>query len=357
MKRLALLVLTAALWGLALFALAEGAPIAINSPETLAAIAKDPQGDYVLTDDIDMAGIDWIPIAFNGTLDGGGHTIYNLKITGIGLDLANTYDGNRKKYETCFAALFSVVKGAAIKDLKLLNVSVSVTTDKINCFAAGLAGLAEDTVITGCSVQGRVYLYQTRNMCGVAGLVGSGHGIIAGCSADVELVIVDGDRNMKTEEFMGGILGAGYFDVINCDVKVTGYASVHGYVHNGGIIGMHKVYTNADRTRTGYVKGCSADARITFFEHNTDRRAYCKPIVGEVLNKYLDVSDNTVIAFAGKETRDYNTVLLPEMCKEPVYKETVVKPTETEYGYTLYTCQSCGYVYTNHYIHPIGAVQ
>ena len=45
MKRLALLVLTAALWGLALFALAEGAPIAINSPETLAAITKDPQGD------------------------------------------------------------------------------------------------------------------------------------------------------------------------------------------------------------------------------------------------------------------------------------------------------------------------
>jgi hypothetical protein len=357
MKKLALLALTAVLCGLMLFACAEGKPTTVDSPQALAAIANDPYGNYVLTKDINMAGVDWAPIEFYGTLDGAGHSLYNLKITKVGQGKARTADGNLKKYDTYFAALFAVVKGAAIKDLNLMNVSVSVTTDKINCFAAGLAGLAEDTNITGCGVQGRVYLYQNRYMCGVAGLVGSGYGTISGCSADVELVIVDGNRAIKCEEFLGGILGAGYFDIDHCTVKLTGYASVHGYVHNGGVMGMYKIYTAKDRKHAGHVQNCSADARITFFEHNNDRRAYCKAIIGEKLNKSLDVSNNTVISFESHETRDYNTVLLPEMCQSPVYTAAIIPPAVSDYGYTKYTCKGCGYTYTDDYVHPEGAEQ
>jgi len=129
-------------------AYAEGAnAIEISTPEGWQTIANDPQGYYVLTADIDMKGVDWKPISFSGALDGGGHTIYNLTITQLGDEHAMavaTPQNIPTKYDTVFAGLFSVVRGATIKDLNLLNIDVHISTDQ-NCFVAGLAGFAEDT--------------------------------------------------------------------------------------------------------------------------------------------------------------------------------------------------------------------
>lgn len=352
-KRLAGLVL-AALVCLPPVALAQSAPVPVSTPQELMAIADDPYGSYALTADIDMEGIDWAPIEFYGTLDGAGHTVYNLRITKTGEATGITRDGNLRKYETSFASLFSVVRDAEIQNLNLLNVQVSVTANGFNCFAAGLAGLAENTVISGCGVSGRITLYQDRYMCGVAGIAGAGYGTISNCSADVELVIVDENRAIKCEEFLGGIAGAGYFDIENCSVKLDGYASVHGYVHNGGVMGMYRIYLNADKEHKGYVRGCTVDARITFFEHNSDRRAYCKAVIGEKLNRNLVPADNTVLSFESIETRNYKTALLPETCEAPDYTVTVVPPTETAFGYTQYACPVCGYAYTDHYVRPTG---
>ncbi|HPJ02159.1 MAG TPA: hypothetical protein PKU80_04915 [Candidatus Limiplasma sp.] len=351
MKKLAVLIL-ATLLSLPISGLAGDAPIAVSTPEDLMAIADNPTASYILTDDIDMEGVAWKPIEFYGTLDGAGHTIYNLHIVQVGDKKGRTRDGNLKKYDTYFASLFSVVRDAEIKDLHLLNLCIDVTADGFNCFAAGIAGLAEYTTITGCSVTGRITLYQNYYMCGVAGIAGSGSGTIANCSADVELVIVDTNRSLKCEEFLGGIAGAGYFDIENCTVKLDGYASVHGYVHNGGVLGMYKIYMSDERDHKGYVRGCTVDARITFFEHNSDRRAYCKDIIGEKLNKYLQPENNTVLSFESTETRDYKTVLLPPTCAEGSYTVTVVPPTATAFGYTLYTCPESGYSYTDHYVRP-----
>ena len=189
----------------------------------------------------------------------------------------------------------------------------------------------------------------------MAGIAGSGSGTISNCSADVELVIVDTNRSIKCEQFLGGIAGAGYFDIENCAVVLDGYASVHGYVHNGGIIGMWKIYMTDDREHIGYVRGCSVDARITFFEHNRDRRAYCAAVIGEKLNVNLTPENNTVISFESTETQDYNTVLLPEQCEKPLYTETVIPPAESRFGYTLHSCQTCGYTYKDRYVPPADA--
>ena len=153
--------------------------------------------------------------------------------------------------------------------------------DKGSCFAAGLAGFAENTTITGCSVQGRIHLTQMGRIGGVAGLVGFGYGQFDNNRADVELVFVDDNRKTKCEEFLGAILACGYGDVRNNQVKLSGYASVHGYVHNGGLVGMYHVHIKRDE-RVGYVTGNSVEAVIRFFEHVTgDRRAYCKPCVAK----------------------------------------------------------------------------
>jgi hypothetical protein len=353
MKILAIAVLSI-VFCLPLLAFAGEAPVAISTPVGLMAIADDPYGSYVLTDDIDMEGIAWAPIEFYGKLDGAGHTVYNLSILEVGEKKGRTRDGNLKKYDTYFASLFSVVQDAEIKDLRLLNVYIDVTAKGFNCFAAGIAGLAEHTTISGCSVSGRVYLSQDYYMCGVAGIAGSGSGTISNCTSDVELVIVDTNRSLKCEEFLGGIAGAGYFDIENCTVNLDGYASVHGYVHNGGVMGMYKIYMSDERSHKGYVRGNTVDARITFFEHNNDRRAYCKAVIGEKLNVYLTPENNTVTAFESVETRDYKTVLLPATCPMEEYTVTVIPPTDTDFGYTLYTCPASGYTYTDHYVRPTG---
>ncbi len=93
----------------------------------------------MLTADIDMKDVDWTPIVLRGTLDGGGHTIYNLSITSLGDESATTYDGRHRGYETVFAALFSMVKGGVVKDLNLLNVKVNIATER-PVFIAGSRG-------------------------------------------------------------------------------------------------------------------------------------------------------------------------------------------------------------------------
>ena len=53
--------------------------IEISDLDGLLAVADDPDGNYLLTADIDMAGIDWKPIPFRGFFDGAGHTLYGRR--------------------------------------------------------------------------------------------------------------------------------------------------------------------------------------------------------------------------------------------------------------------------------------
>jgi hypothetical protein len=357
MKKLVIVALFSALFCLAPFTSAfadQASPVEISTPEGLAAIADDPNGNYVLAADIDMKGVDWKPISFSGTLDGGGHTIFNLTVTQLGDEHAMavaTPQNIPTKYDTVFAGLFSVVRGATIKDLNLLNVNVHISTDQ-NCFAAGLAGFAEDTTITGCSVKGRLYLDKRFKIAGVSGVVGFGRVTVTDCSADVEVVYIGGDSEKpKCEEFIGAILALGYADIEDCTIKLRAYASVLGYCHNGGIVGMYYVYKPVNKQILCAIKGCTSDTAIYFYENNRDRRAYCKPDVGERMSAYASKGNKTIYFHSG-ETKDYSKYVLPEKDSDPAYTAAVTAPSCTEFGYTTYTCPKCGYSYTDDYVAP-----
>jgi len=122
---------------------------------------------------------------------------------------------------------------------------------------------------------------------------------------------------------------------------------VHGYVHNGGVVGMHHNHDANYKPNT--VSGCVTHGQITFFEHNTDRRAYCKATVGEKLNNSLTLRNNTGDDFKSNETKDYKTTLLPEKCEEPDIFTITSAPTEQEPGYELVICYGCGYSYKTNY--------
>ena len=323
----------------------------ISDAKGLQAIANDPQGKYVLMSDISLSGIDWYPINFHGTIDGNGHTIYDLKSTQMNTESNISVDGNDKKYETYFSGLFGQAENAVIKNLNMKACDIKISTDK-NCFAACIAGYTANTEITNCSVQGNVYLYSKNTMCGVAGIAGFGYGKVSDCQADVTLVIVDeSDKSKKCEQFLGGILASGYTDIDSCKVNIMGYASIHGYAHNGGLVGMHYIHTS-DNNHAGYVSNNVVNGVISFYENNKDRRAYCSAYIGETLNSHVSNSGNTTISFTRDERFDYSKILLPNACDNPIYTETVTEPTCTAMGFTTYTCKTCVYAYIANYTFP-----
>lgn len=330
---------------------AEGAdaPVVVTDAAGMIAIAKHPDGNYILGADIDMRGAEWVPFAFSGALDGAGHTVYNLHIAQTCAETSITYDGRHGGYHTVFAALFSAVSGS-VTNLNLLNETIEITTNQ-PCFIAGIAGDLSGGEILNCSVSGRMKIVSTARQCGAGGIAGFGHGSIADCSTDAEITIVAVNPDTTCEEYLGGALANGYADVENCAVKLAGYTSVRGYVHNGGLIGLCDV--NPENKRYfGHVRGCSVDATITFYEDVEDRRAYCSAYVGEIQNDDLVVSGNNTVRFEGIESKDFSRPLLPDMDENPVYDAVVTPPKDASFGYTTYTNPNTGYTYTDDYTAP-----
>ena len=350
MKRICIIILSVLL-GMT-FPLNEPRNIAIEiaTREDLMKIAEDPDGSYVLIADIDLGSNPWIPIPFGGTFDGAGHTIGNLTVTAPGEDIATTFDGNDKQYETVFGGLFSVARSAEIKDLCLLNAVISVDTDR-NCFLGAIAGYASDTVLTNCSVLTRQKLTLSSVNVGLGGLVGfSENCTFTGCSVDAELTFQDVNPDVLCEEFLGGVFSCGYGSVDSCSVRLRGYADVYGYAHNGGVIGMFKLAPGMRRTMF-YVQDSIVDAEIYFFEVTRSRRAYCKPIIGEDAYELCRMKRNEEAHYLRKESKQ----AIPqraEPCDAPSYSAVITEPTCTDWGFTTYTCDLCGYTYRDDFTLP-----
>ena len=325
----------------------EVSPTEIHTPQDLAAIADDPAGNYILMEDLDMTGERWPAIDFSGSLDGNGHAILNLTLSTFGSQKPESYDGNRKAYETAYVGLFTTIKNADVKNLKLLNVRAVITSDE-PCFLAGIAGYAENSMITDCAVTGVLELRAHDRMFGVGGLVGYGSGSVERCSADVTLICTDTDENTRDEQFLGGIYATGFMDVKDCVVAIDGYVSEHGYAHNGGVVGMYMEYPFGQGQK-GYVTGNEVSGKITFFENNTNRRAYCEAVIGEALVSRYILDDN-VQDFKRDERFEYDKELRPEMCETPVYTQTVTPAGCDTYGYISYQCEGCGYTYKDQYM-------
>lgn len=319
----------------------------ISTYEELLAIRDDPSGAYRLTADIDMAGRTWVPLDFSGELDGGGHALLNLTIAETGASTAVTYDGNYKTYDTSFAGLFGTLTGASVHDLALWNVRIAVETDS-PCFLGAIAGYTQDSTIRNCTVQGILELTAHDRMFGVGGFAGYGSGVLEDCRGDFTLICTDTDAQARDEQFMGGAYAAGHLDVKNCTVDIDGYVSDHGYVHNGGLVGMYIFYP-AGLDFQGEITGNTVTGQITFFEDNTDRRAYCKGFIGEIMNWDFINGGNDTGSFLRNEVFDYTVDLRPHSCTDPDFTEETVPAGCDSFGYTVRTCAACGYSETDHY--------
>lgn len=319
----------------------EPEPVEIATVEDLLAMAENPGGSYILTADLDMTGIPWKSLDFTGSFDGNGHAIVNLTLSQPSDQRPQSYDGNNKGYETAYVGFFGTLVNAQVKNLKLLNVRALVETDE-PCFLAGIAGYADHSLVENCTVTGCLELRAHDRMFGVAGILGSGNGAVKGCTLDMTLICTDTDSAAKDEQFLGGVFGTGFVSVTDCDITLDAYISDHGYVHSGGIGGMYMRYPLKDWKTVGYITGNRVTGKITFFEDNRDRRAYCEAEIGEPLADNTVIADNT-LDFLRDERFVYDTELRPEICETPSYTQEVIPATCQSYGYTVHTCTGCGY--------------
>lgn len=316
--------------------------VAVYDAEGLLAMANDPYGSYQLMCDVDLAGITWQPIEFHGTLDGNGYAILNASVSNAGQARRSTYDGNMKEYSTAFAGFFDTLENAVVRNVALLGLRVDVNNSEPT-FVGGLVGYMDDATIEGCTVVGQVSLATTGASFGVGGIAGFGRGRIAGSTADVTLVCRDLDVYEKDEQFMGGAYGVGYADLTDNSVILRGYDSDHGYVHNGGLVGMYIVYDET-ADHAGTVANNSVKGFITFFEDNEDRRAYCEPEIGENMSmEAITTREGNSSDFTPDERFEYDQDLLPHTCENPQWSEEVVAGSCEYHGFTKRVCSTCGY--------------
>ena len=322
--------------------------VEIRTADDLLKMAENPGGSYRLTTDIDMRDVTWVPMDFTGVFDGGGYALLNVKIRSTGGKKETTIDGNRVEYETDCSGFFASLRGARVSNLRLLGIDIALETAEPT-FAGGIAGYMEDSTISGCVVRGKASLESSGHSIGLGGVAGFGSGAIENTKADMTLIINDTDTEYKEEQFMGGAYAAGFIDLRGNEIKIDGYDSDHGYVHNGGLVGMYILYPE-DSDYMGYITENAVNGRIRFFEDNEDRRAYCEAYIGEIMNWSFESDDEfSEEGFVRDEVFDYDKVLLPHDCSDPQYETTVTEPSETEIGFTLFRCKECGYSFLGDY--------
>nr|WP_289089285.1 GLUG motif-containing protein [uncultured Alistipes sp.] len=220
---------------------------------------------YLQIADIDMAQIAIQPIGlseqspFRGVYDGGGHTIGNFTLTNC---------------ESGACGLFGYLDGATVKDIHLEECEYSAS----GLHAGGVAGVAKQSVIRGCTFEGSLVGTAETEFDGyavsdVGGIIGYAlDSEIAGCTlkgsiralaqiggmagytsgTKISDCTVDAAATIDAEtHFLGGIVGRARHNSTIENCTVGGKASAYNGNYVGGIAG---------HLTSGKISGCTIAA-------------------------------------------------------------------------------------------------
>ena len=298
----------------------------IYTPEDLNNVRNHRGCNFVIANDLDLSEDantqSWIPIGeasrttdyltgsisvnasnpFGGTLDGGGHTIYGLRIN------SSVQDGTG-----LFGSSAGTVKNLSISDANVSgrstagilvgynggtveNCTTSGTLYSNRIFGGGLVGYngvgasirrcSSSAYVGGSTIQSG-YNPET-NIQG--GLVGFNEGDIEAChtTGDVNMNVTQ--RTLSDADYMTSISGGLHFDTIGGLVGENGglvtncysTGSVRGYNKVGGLIGYN----------WGTLNHCYTISRVYSY------KTYSHPSVGQIEGSSLDV--NSVFFIKGR---------------------------------------------------------
>ena len=191
----------------------EASPYLICSTNQLDNVRDDASSSFLLEADLDLAGIEWSPIAeLSGELDGGGHALFNLTVD----------DAGAERF-----ALVETLSGS-IHDLSLIDVNVAGSR--------ALSTLAVETAEdSGARIERVLVTGEITTQHGSAG--GVVLALRGGTSASD--VAFAGDINnisaTRSEGFVGGIARAVAADATLTRAATWGQITSAGAVKHGGI--------------------------------------------------------------------------------------------------------------------------
>lgn len=175
----------------------------IATAADIAKLAKNPSADFVLTADIDMAGVEFTPIAnFSGTIDGKGHYIRNLSFK----------NNDRDK-----SALIGEFSGKFIKNLGFENLNMVGNAD----VAAVVGKTTSNGVISGIVVSNS-YIEGRDHVASIVGNIDGG-ATVENCISNAVIVT----RSYQA----GGIAGVQNYGNINKCI-FAGTVSTKGNITN-----------------------------------------------------------------------------------------------------------------------------
>ncbi|MCL2037237.1 MAG: hypothetical protein FWG83_07650, partial [Oscillospiraceae bacterium] len=264
---------------------AEGS-IPIATREDLELIREDLSGKFHLTANIDLTGIDWVPIGesstpFTGVFDGQGYAITGVEVI-----------AHRHIIQGARIGFFHTVRGGQIKNLGLEDVFMMNTA--YYAYSGGLAGAIvreSDKVssVSNCYVTGSV-ISQGEDTVYAGGITAS---IEAWSNSPNEIInsynaadVITAGSNKPTVSYTGGIVGT-----------MSNNARIFNSHNRGNVTGS--VYVGGIVARAGYsyemvpeIAHSSNSGNVTLAIDN-GYSGYVGGIVGELASGSVRFSHNT----------------------------------------------------------------
>ena len=205
--------------------------------------------NIILTNNIDLTGIDWTPIgtsfsnSYTGTFDGGNHTITGLTVTGSneyaglfgrigsgGKVMNVKLEGVQIESDNEMSAVGGVV-GYSYGNIENCSVSGSVSS---NSTAGGVVGAQLGGSITGCNTSATV-----KGVTYAGGIAGytNGGGSLTGCYATGSISV---ENNTTNAAWAGGVVGSnGSSTLTACYATGSVTSSGSGTIYAGGVRGTN----------------------------------------------------------------------------------------------------------------------
>ena len=155
-------------------------PYQIATAAQLDAIHDWPTATYyVLVNDIDLSGIEWVPYSGYINFDGQGHTVSNLTIMGTNINSrvnVGMFGGLKSYWSNYYAGTFQ----SRVSNLNLKDVNIDITgTDNytttlcVGAIVGGYDGFNDSVYIQNCTASGKINV-QGGFRAWVGGLTGGG---------------------------------------------------------------------------------------------------------------------------------------------------------------------------------------
>lgn len=298
--------------------------VAISTPDQLVAFAaavnaggEEAAAKAVLTQDIDMKDVAWTPIgngayttanamtgpAFQGTFDGQGHAVRNLKIVVPADAAAGSAWG-----------LFGVLKGATVRNLTIGEGSSVVSTAAAMTAVGAVAGYAYEATIENCENRAAIDIQgggdNVRESAG--GIVGAicaneNDSHILSCTNYGKITSKNSvnTKNGATGFSIGGIVG-----FADASTATERYNNVVGCVNEGAIDAQATRTAGVVATMNKYTKleNCANNAAVTCSDVTASNSRVAGIVSAMGGHTYLTscVNNGTVaFAVAGDTTHGY----------------------------------------------------